>query len=218
MSIGFINGAKYAVSTTIGAAVPISAISNASPAVASATNPPPANSIGIITSNWSELEGVPFKSGTVVAGASFELPGYDTTDVARYPAGEGGGAFRVASDFVSITGVVNIESDGGDQNFYEYQEIDDPSSRIRRIPTNKSAQGWTLTMNHDPDKAWYQTLIDLDRKKEKVVLRETLPTGEVVLYYGYLSFNKVPTKVPNETRKVSAVFSLDSDPVVYEAP
>lgn len=216
MSIGFINGAKYAVSA-LGAAVAVSGISNANPAVASTSTPPSLGDLIVMGSNWSELDGSPRRAGTVVAGTSFQIEGLDTTDTNRFPVGEGNGVYYPMDGFTSITKIVGFEPSGGDQNFYEYQEIDDPSSRTRRIPTNKSAQGWTMTMNYDPDLAWYERLIELDRLKEKVVLRETLPNGDIVLYYGYLSFNKVPTKTPNETMKVVATFSLDTDPVRYAA-
>ena len=48
------------------------------------------------------------------------------------------------------------------------------------------------------------------------MLREILPGGDTIYYYGMLSFNKVPTKRPNEHMLVSATFSLYADPIRYD--
>lgn len=213
MSSFFINGAKYALSRAVGAAVAVTAVTNANPAVASAATLPAAGDIVIFNSNWSELlGGVATKVGTSGSG-TFELLEIDTTNTQRYPAGEGIGAYQVASDFVSLTQIRDFTSDGGEQNYFNYQYVDDPSSRERRKPTNKSAMGYTLILDYDPNLPWYDSCIELDRKQEKVVLREILPTGDTILYYGYMSFRKVPSKVVNENMTVQLTFSLDSDPI-----
>lgn len=213
MSSFFINGAKYAISRTLGAAVPVTDVSNANPAVASATTLPATGDIIVFDSNWSELlGGIATKVGASSAG-TFELLEIDSTNEQRYPPGEGMGAYKKATDFISLTQIRDFTSDGGEQNYFNYQYVDDPSSRERRKPTNKSAQGYTVVMDYDPNLPWYDACIELDRKQEKVVLREILPTGDTVLYYGYMSFRKVPSKVVNENMTVQLTFSLDSDPV-----
>lgn len=213
MSSFFINGAKFALSRTLAPAVPVTAVTNGNPAVASAASLPAQGDLVVFDSNWSELlGGVATKVGTSGSG-TFELLEIDTTDAQRFPAGEGQGAYRVASDFVSLTQIRDFTTDGGEQNFFNYQYVDDPSSRERRKPTNKSALGYTLTLDYDPNLPWYDACIELDRKQEKVVLRESLPTGDTILYYGYMSFRKVPSKVVNENMTVVLTFSLDSDPI-----
>ena len=213
MSSFFINGAKYAISRVLGAAVPVTGITNANPAVASAATLPAAGDIVVFDSNWSELlGGVATKVGASGSG-TFELLEIDSTNTQRYPAGEGVGAYKVATDFVSLTQIRDFTSDGGEQNYFNYQYVAGPSRRERRKPANKSAPGYTVVLDYDPNLPWYDSCIELDRKQEKVVLREILPTGDVVLYYGYMSFRKVPSKVVNENMTVQLTFSLDSDPV-----
>ena len=51
----FVNGAKYAVSTTLGAAVAISAITNDDPAVATAAVLPAEGDVVLLDSNWTDL-------------------------------------------------------------------------------------------------------------------------------------------------------------------
>jgi len=216
MSSFFPNGSQFAVSTAKAAAIAVTAITNADPAVASASSPPADGSIGVITSGWSNLSGRPARVDNPTAN-TFQLEGFDTTDVGRYPAGEGAGTFQVFSGFVSITQVREVTSEGGDQNYFTFNYVDDKSGRERRKPTTKSAQGFTLLLDWDPNLPWYQTLIDLDEKRDQVVLRVTLPNGDILFYYGYIAFAKEPSMTSNENMTVSANFSMDSDTTRYPA-
>lgn len=217
MTSRFINGAKHAVSTVTAAAAAITAISNANPAVASSTTPPAAGSIVIIKSNWSELNDTVARVGAVVAGTSFELEGVNTTDLTRFPAGEGAGTHEAVSSFVSLSQVRDVDQSGGEQQFYTYQNVEDASSRQRQDPTFKNPMVMRVDMAYDPALPWFPVLDTLDRAREPVVLREILPGGDTIYYFGMLSFNKVPTKRVNEHMMVSATFSLYSDPIRYDA-
>lgn len=212
-----INGAKYAVATQLAIAVAITDISNAAPPLALTTTPPATGSIVLMQSGWSELSDAPAKVGAVVAGTSFEVLGYDATDTVRFPDGEGLGAFMVASNFVNLPKIHDIQSAGGDQNFTQRQYVDDASGKQVQAPTFKSAQSRTFMMDYQPTKPHFNACIELDRKKEIVILRETLPNGDVIYYAGYLSFNKEPTRALNEFMSNAMTFSLSSDSVRYAA-
>ena len=214
MSSTFINGAKYAVSTSLAAAAVVSAISNADPAVASATVVPAEGDILVLQSGWTELNETVVRADAVTAG-SFTLEGVDTSDAVRFPAGEGGGAYQTVGGFVGISQVRDVVVSGGDQNYFNYQYVEDQSGRQRQKPTFKGPTNIALTMDYDPSLGWHDTLVELDRLREAVVLRETLPTGDVIYYYGEIAYNKVPTKAINENMTVSATFSLLSDPVRF---
>lgn len=214
MSSTFINGAKYAVSTSLAAAAVVSAISNADPAVATTATPPAEGDVLILLSGWTEVNETVVRASAVTAN-SFTMEGVDTSDVVRFPAGEGTGAYQTAGGFVGVSQVRDVVVSGGDQNYYNYQYVEDQSGRQRQKPTFKGATSIALTMDYDPSLAWHETLVELDRLREPVVLRETLPTGDVIYYYGAIAFNKVPTKSINENMTVSASFSLLSDPVRF---
>lgn len=215
MSSRFINGAKYALSQAVAAAVAITNISNANPGVANTAAPPAAGAIVILKSGWQELNETVARAAGVVAATSFQLEGVNTTSTLRYPATEGVGTFEVASSFIGLSQVRDVQMDGGDQQFFEFQYVEDSSSRTRRKPTAKSATGMTILLDYDPNLPWYQALIDLDRLQNPVVLREILPDGVVIYYYGYISFNKVPSKKVNENMTCTATFSLSADPIRY---
>lgn len=216
MASRFINGAKYAVSTQLAAAIAITGITNANPAVASSATPPADGDILVLKSGWSELNDTVVRADGPAAG-TFILEGVDTTDLNRFPAGEGLGAYEKASSFVSFSQVRDVDLSGGEQQFYTYQNVEDPSSRQRQDPTYKNPMVLKVMLAYDPALPWYNTLVELDRKREPVVLRETLPNGDTIYYFGMISFNKVPTKKLNEHMQVEATFSLYSDPIRYDA-
>ena len=209
----FINGSKFAVSE-LGASVDITAITNANPPVVSCATPPANGSIIMLRSNWSDINNMVVRTANATAD-SFEISGVDTTDTTSYPPGEGVGSFSVADNFVSLIQVRDFSISGGEQQYYEYQYVDDKSGRMRRKPTYKNSLAVDIPMDYDPEMPWYKELIRLDARRKEVAMRVIYPDGAINLYGGYISFNKVPTGKVNENLQVSASFSIDADPVFY---
>lgn len=216
MSTRLPNGTRFAVSTSLAAAVAITGISNAAEAVASAGTLPAAGDILLLKSGWPELNESPARAKSPTGG-TFVLEGIDTTDEARYPPNEGVGSYEKVTTFIGLTQVLSADLSGGDQNFHDFQFVEDQGGRQRRKPTYKSPMTYTLVLAIDEDLPWYEALIELDRLGEVVILRETSPNGDTIYYAGYISFNKVPTKTLNENAQVTATFSINSDPIRYEA-
>lgn len=216
MSSIFINGTRYSISTALAAAAAISAISNANPGVASAVAPPEDGSILVLKSAWTNLNETVARSANADAD-SFELEGVDTTSTVLFPAGGGAGTYQKVSSWVDLDQVRDVVMAGGDQQFFNYQYVEDPISRQRQKPTFKNAMTMTVSLDYDPAKAWYAALIEADRLREPVVVRGVLPNGSTLYYYAYPSFNKVPVGQVNENLQNTAVFSLIADPIRYEA-
>jgi hypothetical protein len=216
MGSRFINGAKYAVSTSLGAAVAVTALTNADPAVATTATPPADGAVVLLASGWTELNESVVRADSPTAN-SFALEGFDASDAVRFPAGEGIGAYRTVGGFVTLSQVRDVATEGGDQNYFTYQYVEDQGGRQRQKPTFKSPMTTTITLDYDPNLPWYDTMRELDRTKNVVVLRETLPNGDVIYYVGALSFNGVPSKSINENMTVTATFSLQADPIRYAA-
>jgi len=216
MSSIFINGTRYSMSTALAAAVPITAITNAKPAVASAATPPADKSVLVLKSAWTNLNETIARSANADAD-SFEIDGVDTTNTVLYPAGAGAGNFQAVTSWVDLDQVRDVVMAGGDQQFFNYQYVEDPTSRQRQKPTFKNAMTMTVSQDYDPDKPWYAALIEADRLREPVVVRGVLPNGSTLFYYAYPSFNKVPVGQVNENLQNTAVFSLIADPIRYEA-
>lgn len=216
MASQFPNGTIFAVSTAMGAAIPVTDITNADPAVASAASPPADDSIVLITSNWPDLNDRIAKTDGANSN-SFQLLGIDTTDTDRYEAGEGDGSVRVASGFVNLSQVRESTKAGGEQQFFTWQYLEDRSSRQRQRPTFKNAKTINVTLDYDPALAWYEALDALDKANEMVVLRATLPNGAQMFYPVYPSFDADPSLTMNENMTNTATFSLAGDFTRYEA-
>ena len=213
MSSMFINGAKYAVSDALAAAVAVSALSNANPAVATTATPPAEGAVIVVTSGWSEVNDRVTRALDPDA-TTFKLEGIDTSDTGRFPAGEGIGAYRVASTFTPIDQVRDITKEGGDQNYFNWRYVEDTDNRQRSRPTFKNATVFNFLMDYDAAKPWYARLQEADREQVPVVLREILPNGQgVVYYYGYPSFDDIPTKTIDENITVTLSLALVSAPI-----
>ena len=216
MSQTFINGAKYSFSTILATAVAISAISNANPAIASAAALPTEEDIVLLSSNWTELNELATYVGTV-AGGGFQLSQIDTTDESLFPPGESAGNYRIASDFIALSQIRDITQSGGDTNSFTWGYIDDRSPRQRSKPTDQNPLILTFTLDYDPELPWADALETLSRTRQLVVMRERLPTGDVLLYTGFLSYQKSPSRTRNENMTVTAVMSINSDILRFPA-
>ena len=217
MSQTFINGAKYSFSTTLAAAVAITAITNADPAVASAAALPTDGDIVLLKSNWTELNGLATYAANP-AGGTFELAGVDTSDVGMFPEGEEAPAsYQVAGGFISLSQIREIAQSGGDTNSFNWGYIDDASPRQRSKPTDQNPLILTFTMDYDPDLPWADALELVSKKRQLVVMRERLPTGDVLLYTGYLSYQKSPSRTRNENMTVTATMSINSEILRFPA-
>lgn len=214
MSI-MLNGAQYAIASVLAQAVAISNITNANPALALAAATPTAGDIVIVSSGWSTVDEAPAKVGTVIEDASFGLLGYDTTDLVFHPAGEGVGEYVVASGWVNLPKIHDIQKSGGEQNYATRQYVSDPSGKQVQAPTFKSARNRTYLLDYQPDKPHFAALVELDKSQKITVLRETLRNGDVIYYAGRASFDQDPTTALNEFLSNSFAFSPTADSIRY---
>lgn len=213
MSQTFINGAKYAFSTTVGAIVALTGISNANPAVASGASLPAEGAIILLQSNWTDLNDV-----ATYAGAAGVLSQIDTTNQTFFPQDEDTPAsYQVLSNFVSLSQIRDIQQSGGDANSFNFGYIDDRSNRQRSKPTDQNPLVLTFVMDYDPDLPWADELVEISRKRQICVMRETLTTGDVLLYTGYISYQPSPSRVRNENMTVTAVMSVNSEILRFPA-
>ena len=103
MSVSLPNGVLLALATAYAAPQTISAISNASPGVATCTAHGYANGdILEITSGWSRLNNKLVRAASVAAN-TFQLEGIDTSSTSLYPAGSGIGTVRKVTTFTQIS-------------------------------------------------------------------------------------------------------------------
>lgn len=213
MSYYLPNGAKIFVASAYSASDDITALTNANPAVATATGHGLADGDIIeVNSGWSALAGRIARLDNSDTN-TFELEGINTTDTTDFPAGTGTGTFREITAWTQITQVLESSTSGGEQQFTTYTPLEDP--RERQIPTNKSAQSVSFQLGDDPSLAWYDVLLAADKDRVARAIRVNLANGSVLYYNALVSLNIIPTMTINEVATLQCTLSFTADPTRY---
>ena len=163
MSSQFPNKTIFSISTSYQAAKTITAISNASPAIATAAaNGYSDGDIILLGSGWPSLNDAPSRVDNPSTG-SFTLEGYDTSNVSRFPAGAGVPATaKKVLTWSALSQVLEPSTEGGEQNYYEWVYLDDGLQRRR--PTFKNARTMRIPMDYDKSLGWYAALVQADTR------------------------------------------------------
>ena len=211
----FPDGARFEMATAFTTAKPITSITNAKPPVA--TSPAhglQAGGLILLTSGWNRLN----SRGARVANPdaeTFELEGFNTMSLKRFPEGAGAGSFVQPTDWVWIDKILEAATSGGEQQFWTGGFLEDDDDT--QVPTTRSPQQMALTLGDDPDSARDQALLDVDGTREEQFLRLVLPSGDFILYTGYVSYNDNPVVTRANPMSTRMTLSLTSRPVRYKA-
>ena len=218
MSLKFPNGAVFGISTALTASILASALSNASPAVATVpTGSVDKGDVLVMLSAWPDANNIATQAGNVTTGASdtVQLLGLDTSDTDVFEAGKAAAKLMVASSFVDFTQQGDVSTSGGDQQFWTGQFLE--ASRQISVPTFKNVKTFTLPLYFDPKLPWFPAAKAADRKREPIVLRCKLPGGDTIYRYGYFSFDADPTMAANTPMGNTATFTALGDAILVEA-
>lgn len=144
------------------------------------------------------------------------LRGLDTTDLDLFPATGFGIASVVAvgdpalpgGGWTDFTQQGDPTTSGGEQQFWTGTLLEDPLGRQISLPTFKNAKQLTIPLYFDPSEPWYDRAKAADAKGEPVVLRAKMPNGDVLYWYGYLSFDADPSIAANTPMGNTATFTI----------
>lgn len=190
------NGSTFDFAATYGTPITVTAISNASTAVASATGHGLAEGdIIALNSGWVRLTGRAFRVGAVTTD-TFELEGVDTTSTQRYPVGTSAGSAREVLTWVNIPQITEVASAGGEQQFYQFGFLEEDEDR--QIPTTKSPSTLTLTVADDPSQPFVPVVEAADELKEQRIQRLNLVNGDIILYNSIASITNTPSLTRNQ--------------------
>ena len=206
------NNLAFALATVFATAVSITAASNASEAVCTATNTFAAGDFVEYTGGWSKATGRVFRVKSPT-GTNFVLEGLDTSDTNLFPAGAGVGSVRKVTTWVPITGVTAADMSGGDGKTVEVQLLD--SDIPVMLPDGFTATSLVLTIADEPTKAHHAALKAASDGVKLTCLRGVLPNGGTLLYAGFCSFNESPSLAKGSIMAVKATFSLQNKVVRY---
>ena len=213
MAVTLPNGAVLSVGSAYGSAITISAITNANPAVATATaHGLTDGDIIVLTSGWPRLNGKVCRIANSTVN-DFELEGIDTSSTARYPAGAGAGSCKKVTTWTQITQVLEFTTQGGDQQFATYSFLEEDVEH--QLPTVKSPSSFQMTVGDDASLAWYAVLEAANDDRDPRAVRIVLPAGSIIFYNGYVTLNKTPTMTKNEIMGLQSTVSLINEPVRY---
>lgn len=201
------NGSLVAIASAYSAYTPITAITNADPAVVTGGGFVAGDIIEVV-SGWSRLT-----DKVVRAGAGGTLENIDTSLTSIYPAGGGIGQARTITGWTQLSQILSSSSNGGEQQFLDYQLLE--ADAQKRIPTFKSAAGLSFTVADDPTLAGYIVASDANDDRLPRAVRVTLPSGAIILYNCYISLNKTPSLTVNEIMSVEVTLSMLAEPVRY---
>ena len=207
MSSSFPNGTVFSLATSYAATKTVTAISNATTAVASSVSHGYSAGDIVILGNSSRLDQRVIRVAANAAPTDlFNLEGIDTSSTTLYPSGFGVGTASKVTSFTAISQVTDVQSAGGEQQFYQWVYLED--GRQRQRPTFKNARSMTLVMDYDPDLAWHDDLIAADLAGTVYVLKASLPSGAVIYYSVYVGFDGWPSFTINENQKTVLSVSL----------
>lgn len=214
MAVSLPNGIILSLGTTVAPDKSITAVTNASPAVASsASHGMSAGAIFVLKSGWARANERVFRVGAGPATGTFPIEGLDSANTTAYPSGSGTGSFAEITGFTQISQVLDLTTSGGEMQFTQYSFLEQDFES--QLPTQSSAQSLTLSIADDASLAGYQALKSAADARIARVLRAVFPNGSVLMYYGYVSFNETPSMTKNEVMACQATFSLLSKPVRY---
>lgn len=213
MAYAFPEGAKFYFSSTFASAKTITALTNASPAVATAAaHGFASNDEILLSSGWEDATDAAYKI-TVSDAATFSVNGLVTTDTNFFPTGSGTGSAQKISSWTEIPQVLSIATSGGDPRFTTISPLAKRNSI--NVPTGFNAQSITLTLGHDPSNANFQAMQAVSRGLTKVAFKMVLSGGGTSYGYGYLAVNEVPALNVGQANTVQAAFSLLGRSISY---
>ncbi|SFM63597.1 phage tail protein [Rugamonas rubra] len=213
MSISLPNGATLKLATVYGSAIPITAASNANPAVLTAAAHGLANGDLVeATSGWSRINNRIFRVSLSAAG-TFALEGLDSSNTVTYTPGGGVGSVRKITTLTQITQILETTSSGGEMGFTEVSLLENDFST--QLPTQASAQSIAISIADDPTLAGFIAVKAAAETRTPRALVVTLPNSSVILYNGIVSLDETPSLTKNSIMAVKSTFSLQGRPVRY---
>lgn len=193
MAIIKAQGLSLAIATVFGATKTMSAITNATEAVATleASHGVVVNDIIEVTSGWKRLDKRVLRAKTVVTN-DVTLEGMDTSSTTDFPAAQGTGTIREITTFVTVSQLKrDVSSGGGGFEQSEATTLDDV--RTQNIPIIAIGTELTFNVFWDPSLSWFASVRTASRSGLLTPFRMTLGSGQKLYGNAYWGFNDEPS-------------------------
>jgi hypothetical protein len=200
---------------TLGAVKTMSAITNASAAVATLEA-----SHGIIvsdllyvaTSGWQRLQYV-IARASVVTTNDITLESINTTSTTYYPAGTGAGTINEVTAWTDITQLTrDLAISGGEQQFADTTGLADVVDQ--EVPTRRSPYRVRLPTFFDASLGWVATVRAAAAATTTLPVRFVYPNGNKLYASAVWSYQDFPT-VEGDTLRGSVDLAIRGTPTIY---
>ncbi|HCS43776.1 MAG TPA: phage tail protein [Pseudomonas sp.] len=184
------NGGTFQHAATYAAPLAVTALSNATEAIATVTAATlVVGDIVLISSGWTSLNGRVARVKAATATA-ITLEGINTTNLQLFPALGGIGSLKKVLTWVLIPQITDLAPSGGDQNYLGVAFLEDAQGR--EIPLDKAAARLTITVADDPALAYVPIVQAADAGGEIQAARLNLPGNDTIFYGAYTSWSAQP--------------------------
>lgn len=214
MSITKAVGTAVAIASTYGSSVTMSAITNATEAVATlgAGHGVVVGDYLEVTSGWGLLDKRVVRAKTVSTN-DITFEGINTTSTTNYPAGSGTGSIRRITAFTDITQrTPNIGTSGGEQQFADITTLQDVVEK--KLPTRRSAVDMSLPGFYDLSLSWVSTVQTAAEGSSPVAVKLSYPNGSKLVANAYWSFRDVAT-IEDSTLRDEITLTFAATPKGY---
>lgn len=214
MAITLSTGVSLAIAKTYAASSNMTALTNATEAVATLT---PAHGVIVgdyleVSSGWGLLDKRIVRAKTVVTNdVTFE--GVNTLNATQYPSGTGIGSIRRITAWSALSQVKGMSASGGDMQFANISAIDDVVAK--QVPTIRNAVTMTVDVFDDPTLAWYADVGMASDARTPYGLRMSFPNGSKLVSNAYWSLQRVPSVTANDALMTQISLSYAAEPIRY---
>jgi hypothetical protein len=215
MAYFFPEGSKFYYSNTLATAKNLTAVTNASPAVATSV----AHGFVdldplLITSGWEDATDTIFEADQLTVD-TFAITGLDSTDTNWFAAGTGTGTARKVSNWVEIPQVLEPTPNGGGVKYGTVSPLG--ARNDKKQPIGFEAMGIDLTIGYDATNATIKAMQAITRVFGKVAFKVVIPGGGRVYGYGNLACSEFPRMSKGSAISLSVGIGFDGRAIAYGA-
>ncbi len=211
MAVTLTTGTIVAIASTYGSSVTMSAITNASEAVATLAG---GHSVVVgdyleVTSGWGRLDKRIVRVKTVATNdVTFE--GINTSSTSVYPAGTGTGSIRRITAWTNLSQIQAISSTPGQQQYADVTTIEDTVQK--QAPTIRGASAVTITYFDDESLSWIDEVATADAARTPYGVRFSFPNGGKTVANAYWAKNTTPGITSNSalTNEISLTYAAEA--------
>lgn len=215
MAYYFPEGTRIFYSTTFASPKNISAITNASPAVAtSVAHGFSDNDPILFASGWEDANDSVWEVDQLTAD-TFGVVGLDSTDTTWFPPGTGVGTASKISNWVEVPQTLTISTSGGGTKYGEISPL--ASRQDKKKPIGFQAIGLDIKIGYDATNATIKAMQALTRVNTNVAAKLVIPGGGRVYGYGTLNCSEFPELSKGNVITLSVSLGFDGRAIPYGA-